>query len=79
MHDCDCDPGSFEQCDTDGEATFTAYEHWRARLALGANAPLAALYWRVHGPSGHVIALHDTSLGELPQPPVAYAFVDRET
>ena len=58
--DCACGLNLIAMCKsevyrTDDQAVTAAFAHWMRRLKTDDNHR----YWCVHGPSGHVIALHD--------------------
>lgn len=62
---CPGGPAKVEVYATDQAAAAAAYRHWLKR----ATTDDAHRYWNVHGPSGHVVSLHDTPIGDLPPHP----------
>lgn len=79
LTDCDCGllPSKvvgpkIDKHTTDSAAVADGYRRWIKRLQVaGADDDIDEYrYWRIHGPSGHLIAIKNTPYGSFPpQPP----------
>ena len=59
VKDCDCTDAKVFKTDRDAELAVLG--HWEQRFSDENHR-----YWKIHGPSGHCIALNDTVYGPLP-------------
>ncbi len=78
QRECDCGVARTkegllpERHKTDDAAVASAWRHWTRRLG----GEPAHRYWLVHGPSGHLVGLRDTPMGQMPPLPMSVEQAD---